>query len=445
MYKGIAVSLLGISTFWACSSADKQRAQVQTVQQAPLVNQAIQAQALGNQMNQQNGINNQALFQQRFNVQKLGGAYNRGVAVDLKNIQPLNTPKPAPNTNLIQLALLLDTSNSMDGLIDQAKSQLWKIVNELAKANKNGKDITFEVALFEYGNDGLKSSDGYIRQVQGLTSDLDQISEDLFSLKTNGGQEYCGHVIASAVNRLKWNPSPEALKMIYIAGNEAFTQGSVDYKDSSLSAVSKGLIANTIFCGDYEQGIQGMWKHGASLGKGDYFSINSDKKLEGIETPYDDELIALSSEINKTYVAYGSRRAYYSGRQSIQDGNALSISKSISAGRAASKGSKLYVNTNWDLVDAMEKKTIELDKVKKEDLPEELQGKSQEEIKAYLDAKLAERKKIKKKIAELSKKRTLFISEKLKEMGANGEATLDTVMIKSLRTQAKARGFAFKE
>ncbi|MEO7992108.1 MAG: hypothetical protein ABI663_21325, partial [Chryseolinea sp.] len=34
----------------------------------------------------------------------------------------------------IMLALLLDTSNSMDGLIDQAKSQLWRIVNEVAAA-----------------------------------------------------------------------------------------------------------------------------------------------------------------------------------------------------------------------------------------------------------------------------------------------------------------------
>jgi hypothetical protein len=34
----------------------------------------------------------------------------------------------------IMIALLLDTSNSMDGLIDQAKSQLWKIVNEVAAA-----------------------------------------------------------------------------------------------------------------------------------------------------------------------------------------------------------------------------------------------------------------------------------------------------------------------
>ena len=34
----------------------------------------------------------------------------------------------------IKVALLLDTSNSMDGLIDQAKAQLWQIVNELSYA-----------------------------------------------------------------------------------------------------------------------------------------------------------------------------------------------------------------------------------------------------------------------------------------------------------------------
>ena len=34
----------------------------------------------------------------------------------------------------IKVALLLDTSNSMDGLIDQAKAQLWEIVNEFSYA-----------------------------------------------------------------------------------------------------------------------------------------------------------------------------------------------------------------------------------------------------------------------------------------------------------------------
>jgi hypothetical protein len=37
---------------------------------------------------------------------------------------------PARAASRVQIALLLDTSNSMDGLIDQARSQLWRVVNE---------------------------------------------------------------------------------------------------------------------------------------------------------------------------------------------------------------------------------------------------------------------------------------------------------------------------
>ncbi|MCC5613330.1 hypothetical protein LC612_43305 [Nostoc sp. CHAB 5834] len=40
----------------------------------------------------------------------------------------------------------------MDGLIDQAKTQLWELVNQLAMAKKGGKDTDIEIALFEYGN-----------------------------------------------------------------------------------------------------------------------------------------------------------------------------------------------------------------------------------------------------------------------------------------------------
>ena len=36
--------------------------------------------------------------------------------------------------SLIEMAILLDTSGSMQGLIEQAKSQLWRIVNEMAAA-----------------------------------------------------------------------------------------------------------------------------------------------------------------------------------------------------------------------------------------------------------------------------------------------------------------------
>ena len=61
----------------------------------------------------------------------------------------------------IQVALLLDTSNSMDGLIDQARTQLWKVVGEFTTIELGGKKPTLEVALYEYGNDGLPAAGGF--------------------------------------------------------------------------------------------------------------------------------------------------------------------------------------------------------------------------------------------------------------------------------------------
>src|SRR5688572_5568251 len=102
-----------------------------------------------------------------FIVITAGMAFNTGTP----EVSPGQTGTTKDQT--IMLALLLDTSNSMDGLIDQAKSQLWKIVNELAAAKtSNGSRPNIKIALYEYGNDGLPASEGYIRQVSQFTHDF---------------------------------------------------------------------------------------------------------------------------------------------------------------------------------------------------------------------------------------------------------------------------------
>jgi len=116
----------------------------------------------------------------------------------------------------IKIALLLDTSNSMDGLIEQAKSQLWTIVNELAGASCDGERPELQIALYEYGNDWLSAHEGYIRQVTYLTKDLDLVSQKLFELRTNGGSEFCGQVINTSLDQLVWNDSNEDLKLIFL-------------------------------------------------------------------------------------------------------------------------------------------------------------------------------------------------------------------------------------
>ena len=136
------------------------------------------------------------------------------------------------NKPLVQMAILLDTSGSMSGLIDQARTELWAIVNEFIFAKRNGLEPELQVALYEYGKSSLPKKVGYIRQIVPFTTDLDKVSEELFALNTNGGQEYCGWVIKDATEQLQWSDSPDDLKVIFIAGNEPFTQGPVDYRDS---------------------------------------------------------------------------------------------------------------------------------------------------------------------------------------------------------------------
>ncbi|MCF6279876.1 MAG: VWA domain-containing protein [Flavobacteriaceae bacterium] len=360
-----------------------------------------------------------------------------------ENRLAVNTPiEKDTKKQFIKIALLLDTSNSMDGLIDQAKAQLWEIVNELSYAKCEHEDPELKIALYEYGNDRLESSDGYIRQVLDFSGDLDEISEKLFSLTTNGGSEHCGEVIQTSLNQLKWGNNKDDLKLIFIAGNEPFTQGKINYKDATTNAIEKDVIVNTIFCGNYNNGINGKWLDGAKLTGGDYLNIDQNREIIHISTPYDDIIIQLNSKLNKTYVSYGSQGYSKMRLQSAQDDNAMELEEVVAVKRAVSKSSKMYKNKSWDLVDAEKEADFRYSKLDKKTLPKELQNKSTEELKVYVKQKSVERVKIQKEIQELNKKRTAYITEKRK--ASSSEETLDSAMIKAIKKQAKKKNYTWK-
>jgi hypothetical protein len=356
-----------------------------------------------------------------------------------KELEPNRTPK-------IQVALLLDTSGSMDGLIEQAKSQLWKMVNELATSKKNGKAPVIELALYEYGKSSLPQAKGYLQQLVPLTNDLDLVSEKLFGLSTNGGDEDCGWVIQDATKNLRWSESNEDLKIIIIAGNEAFTQGTVDYKKSCKAAITNGIVVNTIYCGDCQEGINFMWKDGADRADGKYMCINQNDQVAHIETPYDREIGTLNEELNKTYIAFGQKGKENQARQLSQDVNAKSYGASNNAERAISKSKKsTYNNVTWDAVDAMAENDDFIEEVEEEALPEVMQEMDIEERKAYVEEKGKERAAIQAKIQEAAKKRTAFIADKRKETAGAENNTLDAVMLKTVREQAEKQAFKFEK
>jgi hypothetical protein len=342
----------------------------------------------------------------------------------------------------IQLAILLDTSNSMDGLIGQAKAQLWKVVNELARARRHGRHPVLEVALFEYGNDGLPDAEGYLRMVSALTTDLDLISERLFGLTTNGGDEYCGAVIGRAVDKLSWSGSDDVLKVIYIAGNEPFTQGSVSYKASAVKAVKKGIVINTIFCGPYDEGVATSWKDGAIRGEGRYMSIDQDAAVEDIATPFDADLIRLGEELNGTYVAYGREGEASKSRQVAQDANAAAMGAATSVQRSVAKAQEAYTNEGWDLADAVQSGAVRVAALKDDELPTEMKKMSIAEREKYVEGLIAHRAELQQRINALNDQRRAYVEKEMKNRAQN--STLGEAILLTVKEQAEREGFALE-
>lgn len=340
---------------------------------------------------------------------------------------------------LIQMAILLDTSGSMDGLINQARTQLWKVVNQFVSTKKDGVRPELQVAVFEYGNDGLSEQDGYLRMVTPLTTDLDAVSEALFALKTNGGSEFCGQVIQEATRRLAWSQNPSDLKVIFIAGNEPFTQGPVDFRQAVKEAIGKGIMVNTIFCGNRAEGENSGWKEGAQLADGSFMAIDQNRPVLEIAAPQDAEIRKLNDELNRTYVAYGARGKAAKARMAAQDKKAESAAPAAAAERAAFKSSGSYGAGGWDLVDAVKEGKAKAGAIPAEELPEEMRGMNAEQQKAYLDGQRKKRAELQAKIQKLAEERKKYIAEKQKE--AAGADTLDGAMIQTVREQAKKKAF----
>lgn len=368
---------------------------------------------------------------------------------ELEEIDPAKVARASGEggKSVIQVAILLDTSNSMDGLIDQARAQLWKMVGDLALArDMMGNTPDIEIALYEYGNDRLSQASGYLRRVVPFTTDLDLISERLFLLTTYGGSEYCGKVIQSAVRNLDWHKDNMMLKLIFIAGNEEYTQGSVHYMEACKEAIAKGININTIFCGSDKEGIATKWKDGADCADGKYMSINQNQAIAYIDAPQDAEILTLNRQLNDTYLGYGESGKKRKAMQEAEDMNASKYGSANAAQRAATKASSSYKTDSWDMVDAQKAGKLNMESIPEEDLPDELKNLTPQQRKAYLDQKAEERKQIQAKINQLEAERRAYIAnERSKKSADSKDNTLDNAIMETLKYQGQKKKYQFEK
>lgn len=340
--------------------------------------------------------------------------------------------------NVVQMALLLDVSGSMSGLISQAKTEVWNLVNEVGKAQKRGQTSRLEIALYVYGGTGNR----HLLQLMDFTSDLDTISKSLFAQNTDGGEEYCGEITLKAVKELQWRESDSVYKVIFIAGNEPFSQGGTNYLSAMDSAKKHGIVVNTIHCGDEQTGIREMWKDGAYRALGKYFWINQNQAFVRIETPYDKTLDSLNSVLNSTYVYYGRVGRSYKENQVIQDANMKSMAGSGYFDRVKSKSAKaVYSNSKWDLLDRYTEDSNSLKEMLKEGIDTSYHVKTLADLKKLVDSLALRRAEIQKQITAYTALRDQFIAT-IPKSGSK-DKTLGEALVQALHEQAALHGFVF--
>jgi von Willebrand factor type A domain len=353
--------------------------------------------------------------------------------------QPAHGQEPPRH---IDLVIALDTSNSMDGLIDSARQKLWDVVNLLAHATPQP---VLRVGLISYGNTGYDSSRGWVRKDMDLTGDLDSVYAKLFALRTHGGEEYVARAVVEATKSMQWDRDSKSLRVVFVAGNEPANQDpKVSLEAALADAREHDIVVNTIYCGSPSAIEANGWQQVAALGKGRYAAIDHNR-VAVISTPMDAELGRLSNELNKTYVAYGAHGGEKSANQAAQDANASSSGAGVAAGRAQAKASVAYSNEDWDLVDAA-KKGKKVAEVKPQELPLEMRNMTAGEREEHVKKKAAERATIQRRIDEVSKQRDAYLRterEHRAKKGADVSDPFHDAMDKTIREEGKSRGFAF--
>jgi Mg-chelatase subunit ChlD len=350
-------------------------------------------------------------------------------------------PKQDDARPKIEIVFAIDTTGSMGGLIQAAKTKVWSLVNQIG-TGKPTPDI--RVGLIAYRDRG----DDYVTKVIDLTADLDAMYTKLMAFAADGGgdgPESVNQALNDAVNKVSWSTKGRVLKMVFLVGDAPphmdYTN-DVKYPELCQQAARKGIIVHTIRCGA-DSGTEEVWKKIAHLSEGRYFSIAQSGGVAEIVTPYDAEIAKLDSDLRGTTVYYGDRRT-----RDAEVEKAKSVDMAMAAAPAEAKAERAAYGARMaksasvatiaavDLVAAVETKSVDLDKVPAENLPEELKKMSSEQRKVWLEKKSAERKALQDKLEGLNKKRAGYISEETKKDGQKDgfdSSVLDAVREKSAK------------
>ena len=343
----------------------------------------------------------------------------------------------------IEVVFALDTTGSMSGLIEGAKRKIWSIANAMASADPTPE---IRVGLVGYRDRG----DQYVTRRFDLTPDLDAIYGYLQSFRADGGgdgPESVNQALSESITRMSWSADPGVYKVLFLVGDappHMDYPNDVKYPQTVRRALERGIVVNTIQCGSWAETAQ-IWQQIARAGEGEFAAIAQDGAMAAIETPLDERLAELNSELADTVVAYGAKDEQRELHRKLE--SAASAPPATTAARLSflDKSKVGVVSGRGDLVDAIAGGRVQLEDVDAAELPEPLRRMTPAEREAHVQVQIEKRREVQREISELVEKRDAFVKDELTRREAEGEDDgFDRKVTEIIRAQAARVGIHYE-
>ena len=339
--------------------------------------------------------------------------------------------------SMVEVVFVLDATGSMGGLIEGAKQKIWSIANSVVELRLAPRG---RIGLVAYRDRG----DEYITRVYEFTEDLDAVFRDLQTIYAGGGgdgPESVNQALNEAVHDMGWSPGGDVLRIVFLVGDappHMDYHKDVHYPETCAHAVEAGIIVNTLQCGNHHE-TRVVWREIAALGQGEYVSLPQSGNMTVITTPYDDDILGLTADLNQTVVLYGSPE--------LQDLTESKLAASVSApagvaaDRAAynlSTGGKV-VQGRGDLVADWQSGIVDLNRLDSQALPVELRRMTDRQLEQHLEEMQHRRDALNFELADLNGDRAAFIDRERRRMAGGAERDAFDVRVTEILAEQAAR------
>lgn len=363
------------------------------------------------------------------------------VVIPQTHISPQQQERPK-----VEVVFVLDTTGSMGGLIEAAKEKIWSIASNMASAQPAPE---IKIGLVAYRDRG----DAYVTRVIDLSTDLDSMYAALIEFQAQGGgdgPESVNQALYDAVNQISWSQGTDTYKAVFLVGDappHMDYQDEVQYPQTLKVAQNKGIVVNTIQCGQTGS-TRRAWQQIAQVAGGEYFQVEQGGSAVAISTPFDRKLAELSAKLDDTRLYYGSAEEMAGKQRKLEATKKLHEAASLESRarratfNASDSGADNLLGEN-ELVDDVVSGRVELDSIDKAKLPEPLQAMVPAARQAAIAATAAQRDELKQQIQDLSQQRSSYLKEKVEESDV-AKDSLDAKIYGAVREQAKAKGLSYE-